>query len=121
MKSRLILDTVSVGSYLFFLLFSIPQESQFPVQTSFQKPKVGRCKAGVCSQLSLGPHPELTSSPGRLGGTSWWGGGGGDHLLFPIVHQPIVWSMPSALRTTVTMGECDLLAPVSWPGPSSPR
>lgn len=78
-KNRFILDSAS-ASYLFFLSFSITQGSQFPVQTSFQKLKVGRCKAGICSQLSLCPYPDLTSRPGKLAGTSWWGRGRGNTI-----------------------------------------
>ena len=84
---------------LFFLLFSTTQGSSFPVQASFQKPSVGRCKAVVCSQLGLGPHSDLADTPGKPKSTSWWAGGWGDHLLVPIVCQPIVGSSPSALRT----------------------
>lgn len=79
-KSRFILDTASASCYLFLLPFSITQGSQFPVQTSFQKLQVGRCKAGVCSQLSLCPYPDLTSRPGKLAGTSWWGRGRGNTI-----------------------------------------
>lgn len=62
---------------LFFLLFSFTPGSSFPVQASFQKPSVGRCAAGVCSQLGPGPCSDLPDSPGRLSSTSWWGRGWG--------------------------------------------
>lgn len=80
MKSRFILDTASARCYLFSLSFPITQGSQFPVLTSFQKLKVGRCRAGICSQLSLCPYPDLTSRPGKLAGTSWWGRGRGNTI-----------------------------------------
>lgn len=83
----------SVGCYS-FSYFSIPQGSYFPVQASFQKPSVGRCKAGVCRQLSLGPHS--TSPAGLASRVAPAGSVGvvGNHLLLPIVHHPLSGPRP---------------------------
>lgn len=56
-------------------------------------------RLGSAASWAWAPTP--TSPAGLASGGVPAGGaaGGGDHLLFPIVHQPIVWSTPSALRT----------------------
>ena len=98
MKGRFILDTVL--AVIILPLFVHHSGVFIPSSSLFPKPRCGQVQGWGLQPAGPGPPPRpLRAGLASRGVPAGGAAGGGDHLLFPIVHQPIVWSPPSALRT----------------------